>query len=231
MFDQEHGIVVALDGMSIDRVEEVIKELRELEFIVGYKISSDMALQGGLEIAVHQVKWLSGNKPVIYDHQKFGTDVPDICKAMVCSFADAGVDAFIMFPFAGPATLIAVLNEAKNIPELIPIVGGLMTHPEFLVSEGGNVTNVSNMFATSSMLGCRAFVLPGNKIEQAHNQLRNIDPSSSLFFPGIGAQSGQIHDLKGFQNRPVYAIVGRAITSAFDPADAAQRLWEDYMEV
>ncbi|HEY5500387.1 MAG TPA: hypothetical protein VIK09_00210 [Candidatus Humimicrobiaceae bacterium] len=41
--------------------------------------------------------------PIIYDHQKFGSDIPEICSGEILRIIkDAGTEALVVFPHAIP---------------------------------------------------------------------------------------------------------------------------------
>ncbi len=54
------------------------------------------------------------DKPIIYDHQKAGTDIPDTGRNFARVVKKAGVDTVIFFPQAGPETARAWIYHALD---------------------------------------------------------------------------------------------------------------------
>jgi orotidine-5'-phosphate decarboxylase len=190
-----------------------------------------LGLAHGLKATVDVVRGLT-DAPVIYDHQKFGTDVPAVCGGAVVSvFAEAGLSAVIIFPEAGIRTLEASVAAVKAAG-LVPIVGGEMTHPGYLSSDGGYIEPNApmRMYEDAARLGVQHFVVPGT---HADSMIRYKDRLSALvdapafMFPGIGrGQGGDIVEaFRAVLPAPAYAIVGRGISEEQDKRGAAERLW------
>ena len=133
-----------------------------------------LALEGAKKV-IQEIRRLS-DLPIIYDHQKYGTDIPDLSGGDILeSFKDAGVDGLIIFPFAGIETLKATVEGCRRA-NLLPIVGGEMTHPGFLVSEGGYIADnaPTNIYRDAARFGVDAFVVPGTKIDKIKEYIKLI---------------------------------------------------------
>ena len=104
LFNSKYGIIPACDVDSLEELERLVKATCNVEGIVGYKIGAILGLKFGLTQVVNVITRYT-NLPIIYDHQKFGTDIPDICGgAMLNVLKDSGVNIVIIFPQAGPET-------------------------------------------------------------------------------------------------------------------------------
>ncbi|MBU4374326.1 MAG: hypothetical protein KJ714_07815 [Euryarchaeota archaeon] len=92
---------------------------------------------------------------------------------------DAGVNIVIIFPQAGPETLKATIigSDDPKLKDtvkgcfnlgLTPIVGGEMTHSQYIVNDGGYLTNDApeRMYLDAAKLGVEYFVVPGTKTDK-----------------------------------------------------------------
>lgn len=245
LFNLKYGIIPACDVKRLEDLEKLVKSTCNIEGIVGYKVGAILGLKFGLPIVVEKIKSYT-DLPIIYDHQKFGTDIPDICGGdMLEVLKDAGINIVIIFPHAGPDTLKAAI-VGSNDPKLkdtvkgcykfglSPIVGGEMTHSKYIASDGGYLTNEApeRMYLDAVELGVEYFVVPGTKVDKMikyRSILSKVIKNPKFLFPGIGRdyQGGDVIEafnaVKPFSS---YAIVGRAIYAADDISKAAERLCE-----
>ncbi|MGC9554129.1 MAG: orotidine 5'-phosphate decarboxylase / HUMPS family protein, partial [Thermoplasmatota archaeon] len=101
LFETEHGVIVACDVSTLTDFCDLVEATCPVEGIVGYKVGAMLGLTYGLPALVREVRERC-SLPVIYDHQKAGTDIPPMGAgfARVCS--QAGIASFIIFPQAGP---------------------------------------------------------------------------------------------------------------------------------
>jgi orotidine-5'-phosphate decarboxylase len=233
----KYGIIPACDVTSLKELVNLIKETCSLEFIQAYKIGVKMLALEGAKKVVKEIRRLT-DLPIIYDHQKYGTDIPDLSGGeLLETFKEAGIDGLIIFPFAGIRTLQATIEGCRRA-NLLPIVGGEMTHPGFLVSEGGYIADdgPARIYQDAAQLGVDTFVVPGTKIDKIKEYaglIVDVVPNPWLMFPGIGkGQGGDI--AQAFKAASPYrcsAIVGRGIYAASDISAAATALWESASSV
>jgi len=165
------------------------------------------------------------DKPIIYDHQKAGTDIPDMGEKFAKVCKNAGVDAIILFPQSGPETEKVWIEAAKE-EDLGIIVGGLMTHPKYVRSEGGYLADeaVMRMYLNGADLGVTDFVVPGNKpddIKRIKETLEERGISPTFYAPGFVAQGGEISDAAKVAGKNWHAIVGRGIYESENIRQAA----------
>jgi orotidine-5'-phosphate decarboxylase len=223
-----HGILIALDMESLDQMRRVVGQTTAIAGIVGYKVGLTATLRLGLGGAVAHLN-SSTDLPLIYDHQKAGPDVPDMAPKFAATCKQAGVDGLILFPIAGPRAVVEFAGSAYA-HRLLPIVGGDLPFADYNFSGGGYVIDdaLDRIFRKAVEIGVDHFVIPGNtatKVERHARWLTENVERPVLFIPGIGALGGSI--ATAFAAAPgcdLYAVVGRAIYDAADPAEAARKL-------
>jgi orotidine-5'-phosphate decarboxylase len=228
----DRGLIVACDVTTEADLERLAAATGPLDFMRGFKVGVLLALSVGLRRACEIIRRHS-SQDIIYDHQKFGTDIPDICGGAVLGLLqDLGVTQVIAFPFAGIETLKAFAAGCQKLG-LEPIVGGEMTHAGFLVRDGGYIadTSPSRIYQDAAGLGIRCFVLPATKpqaMAMHRKAVEKLCPQPAFMFPGVGkGQGGDIVEaFRQVEPHAALAIVGRGIYAQPDPAAAATALWE-----
>lgn len=213
---QERSIVPACD-VELDRFETLIKESKDHPMIGAYKIGFKLALENGLP-KVCEVARKYTSKPLIYDHQKAGTDVPHTALAFANACKKSGIDAVILFPQAGPETEKSWIQAAKE-EKLGVIVGGLMTHEKYTRGDGGYIADeaVIEMYLNAVGQGVTEFVVPGTNpqmIEKIRIMLEHENIEPILYSPGLGAQGGDVKEALSAAGTHWHAIVGRSIYAA-----------------
>lgn len=221
----KRSIIPACDVDSLERLGNLVRETCGVRGIGAYKIGFELVIPFGMSRVVETIRKHT-NLPIIYDHQKAGTDIPD----MGTNFMNAckGVDAVIIFPQAGPETEKAWINAAKK-EGLGIIVGGEMTHSGYMEVDGGFMKNGSpeKIYQMAASMGVTDFVVPGNKPEKISHYRRLIESKgiSPVFYsPGLIAQGGDLTDSAKAAGENWHAIVGRAIYRSGNPSLAAERL-------
>lgn len=210
------SIIVAADVPSIEQLKRLVAAVRGVNGISGFKIGFDLGLTGLAEVT-QVIRSMFSEAVIIYDHQKAGNDIPDMGKNFAKRMKASGVDAAILFPFAGPATQEEWTKVCLN-QGLTVLTGGIMTHPQFLVGEGGYISDDApeRIFRQACKLGVRDFVVPGNKINWVLN-LRKIlveefgEGDFVLYAPGFITQQGDISECGQAAGGNWHAIVGSAI--------------------
>ena len=208
-------------------MRRLVKAIDPVEGVIGYKFGSLLALGFGLARVVAAFRALT-SKTLIYDHQKAGLDVPSMAPEFAAVCRDAGMDAVILFPVAGPGSVDAFVG-ATLAAGLTPIVGGALPLSDYLVPGGGYVTDdaLDRIIARAWDLGARDFIIPATDGAAIARHARTVGPRgpSRLFMPGIGPLGGDVERaFTAARPLPSVAIVGRAIYAAPDPAAAARRL-------
>ena len=219
------SIIPSCDISDLSKLKNLVKETCSVEGVGGYKIGLELALRFGIPAVVDTIRKYT-SLPIIYDHQKAATDIPEIGE----KFARAvkGVDAIILFPFTGPETEKAWIKACRK-EKLGVIVGGEMTHKGFLESEGGFINEKESLkiYELASEQKINDFVVPGNKPEKikmykAFLEARGVKPI--FYSPGLIAQGGNITESAKAAGTNWHAIVGRALYNAKDVNKAAKEL-------
>lgn len=196
----DKSVIVAAD-IHVEKLADILNAIIDVPGIGGYKIGFNLGLNGLYGITSLIKSKLRNRKMepiVIYDHQKAGNDIPEMGKNFAQVLKDAGVDAAILFPFAGPKTQQRWTDECFNAG-LKVIIGGVMTHEKFLVSEGGYISDDApeSIFILAAKMGVRHFVVPGTKINwvvKLKDILDNLlgPDEYALYAPGFISQGGDI---------------------------------------
>lgn len=223
----KRSLIPACDVPTIMQFSELAEKTAGVKKIGAYKIGFELALRYGLKKVTEVAREHTG-KPLIYDHQKAATDIPDIAGKFASVCKKAGVDAVIIFPMAGPETekawIGACMKEGLGV-----IVGGEMTHRAYLESEGGFIADSApeRIYGIAAGLGVRDFVVPGNKPEKIRKYRKffeNLGIKPVLYSPGLVAQGGSLTEAAGAAGGNWHAIVGRALYGAKDFRKAAEQL-------
>ncbi|MFH0832206.1 MAG: orotidine 5'-phosphate decarboxylase / HUMPS family protein [Candidatus Aenigmatarchaeota archaeon] len=225
MFSSNYGIIVACDVKTLDELRKLVDATSSINGIVGYKVGFILGLNYGLKNIVESIKDLS-DLPVIYDHQKASTDIPDMGTEFASVMKNSGVDSAIIFPQSGPATQEAFV-KALLTSGIVPMVGGEMTHPKYLAKDGGYLRDNApeEMYNNGAKAGAEFFIVPGNKIDsiKKYSEMLSKIINPKFCFPGIGRQGGDIEaafDACG--NNSAYAIIGSSIYKASDIKKSAE---------
>jgi len=221
------GVVCACDVDDLDAVSRLVERIDGVEGLVGYKLGSLLTLRQGLAGVVGAFRKVT-RKPLLYDHQKAGLDIPSMGREFVTVCREAGVDALILFPLGGPSTVDAFVRETMQAG-LRPIVGGALPLSDFLIRGGGYVSPsaLARITDRAYALGARDFIVPATDVPTIQRQARflTVRGGGRLFLPGIGPLGGEITQaFAATRGIASYAIVGRAIYAAPDPQEAARRL-------
>jgi orotidine-5'-phosphate decarboxylase len=211
----KRSVIPACDLPNLEALERLVKETCDVKGIGGYKIGFELVIPFGMKKVIETIRRQT-SLPIIYDHQKAGTDIPDMGEKFMK--ACKGVDAVILFPQAGPETEKRWIEAAKG-EGLGVIIGGEMTHPKYLESDGGFILNSApkTIYEIAASLGVRDFVVPGNKPERIAEYKkmlvsRGIKPV--FYSPGMITQGGDISEAAKAAGDEWHAIVGRALYQA-----------------
>lgn len=219
------SIIPSCDVSDLTKLKNLVKGTCSVKGIGAYKIGLELCIPYGICQVIDTIRKYS-NLPIIYDHQKAATDIPELGE----KFAKAvkGVDAVILFPFTGPETEIAWIKACKK-EKLGVIIGGEMTHKGFLESEGGFISEKESLkiYEIAAKEKINDFVVPGNKPEKiklykAFLEARGVKPV--FYSPGLIAQGGNITESAKAAGLRWHAIVGRGLYNAKDINKTAKEL-------
>ena len=218
------SIIPSCDVENLKELGRLVRATSSVKGIGAYKIGFELVIPFGIEKVLDTIRKIS-RLPIIYDHQKGGTDVPEMGKKFMK--ACKKVDAIILFPQAGPETEAAWVKAAQQA-RMNVIIGGEMTHQAYLMESGGFIEDNApkRIYEIAASMGVTDFVIPGNKIEKSMEYvkiIKNKIRNPVFYSPGFIAQGGRIAD---FARRldSWHAIVGRAIYEAKDMKKAAEEL-------
>ena len=228
------GIIPALDLDDLDRMRRIVEATAPIPGVVGYKLGAVVALRHGLGRAIAVVREFT-DLPVLYDHQKAGTDIPSMADGFTKLCRDAGADGLVLFPLAGRE---AVRQFARRTLArgMTPLVGGELPYPEYRARHGGFVHDsaLSRILEEATGVGVDHVIVPANDPRNVRRQLRLVRrhvERPSVFLPGIGALGGGIDAcFAAAEGCRRYAIIGRAILRARRPAATARRFAEEAMK-
>jgi orotidine-5'-phosphate decarboxylase len=227
---EPRSIIPACDVLTEQEFEHLINQTYDIPGIGAYKVGISLALQYGLKTLVDKVRQYT-KLPVIYDHQKGGTDIPQLGSTFSGICRASGVDAVILFPFGGRATEKEWIKACQD-EGLVVLVGGHMTQDNFLQSEGGFISDDGprRIYEVAAESGVTDFVVPGNKTElviKYKKLFQDLGISYTLYAPGFVAQGGAITDCGKVAGERWHAIVGTAIYAAKDIRKATKDLTKE----
>lgn len=219
LISSQKSVIPACDVPTIEKLQELAIATRKVDGIGGYKVGLELVIRFGLEEVVKKIRDHS-QSPIIYDHQKGGTDIPDLGAKFAKAVKSSGADAVILFPFGGAKTEKEWIKACRS-EGLVVLVGGHMTQPEFLMNEGGFIGDISpeKIYAIAVENGVTNFVVPGNKVEFVLKYRKLLDDllgegNFCLYAPGFISQGGDISETGKVAGENWHAIVGSAIYNA-----------------
>jgi len=216
-FTSGRSIVPACDFNDLELFAHLAEALADVEKVGGFKAGSMLVEEHGLGKVLETAKKHAPKKPVIYDRQKGGTDIPEVVYKQVEQYAAHGYDAHIVFPpMTGPETMLAAINAGYQCGIKI-ILGADMTHMGFDRAEGGCITmeDSARFYKIAALKGLRNFVMPGTKPDRIAFYRKmladsGVDPIS-IWSPGLVTQGGNISEGGNAAGPRFQGIVGRAI--------------------
>ena len=215
---KQYKIIPALDTADLGAALRLVCRVAGRESVYGFKLGFALGLGHGLPETVRRIRE-GTDKPLIYDHQKAATDIPDTGALFGDVMKTAGINEVILFPHTGPRTL-AAWTQALQERDLKVIVGAVMTHPAYLVSEGGFIADAAAaaICKQAAGLGVAAFVVPLTKPEVVAKLAQEVPftVQQEFYSPGFGAQKGDPARFPMLARH--YLIMGRSLLAAADPA-------------
>jgi len=228
IIEQDRSVIPACDVYSLEELEKLVDATCSVKGIGAYKVGFGLGLRYGLPKICRTIKEKC-DLPIIYDHQKAATDIPDTGDLFARVCKDAGVDAVILFPQAGPITEASWIDACMK-KGLGVIVGGEMTHPGYKMSEGGWIDDegITRIYEIAKGEGIRDYIVPGNKPDRIRFYADLLNDCNPIFYsPGLVAQGGKITDSAKAAGDKWHAIVGRGIYQAKDMKAAAKELTKE----
>lgn len=227
----DKSIIPACDVPTLEKLNQLVKETCSVDVVGAYKIGLELVIPFGIKRVIETIRAYTG-LPIIYDHQKAATDIPDLGVKFIQ--ACKGVNAVIIFPQSGPVTEEEWIKAAQK-EKLGIIVGGEMTHPGYLKKDNGFIDDEApkKIYEIAAKLGVKDFVVPGNKPEKIIEyktflESFNIEPV--LYSPGLITQGGSLTESAKMAGKYWHAIIGRALYEAKDINKAAKELAKALIE-
>ena len=229
LFADQIGLVPALDVASTEDMVRVVEKTCEVSGVVGYKLGLTGSLRLGLAGAVQAIRRLT-DLPIVYDHQKAGADMLDMAGHYASVCREAGVDALVLFPVAGPRTVREFVKHTIRCG-MVPVVGGHIPEPDYCIGGGGFIIDdvLHRVIRIATDEGARHVIIPAKEVDLIRQNVSWIQQNvtdACVFLTGFGPMGGKIEQAftaaAGCRSR--FAIVGRDVTQAKDPAAAARQL-------
>ncbi|NQV08751.1 orotidine 5'-phosphate decarboxylase [Candidatus Woesearchaeota archaeon] len=224
MIKYDKSIIPACDVGTLEELKNIVKGTCSVEGVGAYKIGFELVIPFGMKKVVEKIREFT-ELPIIYDHQKAGTDVPFTGEKFARVCKQAGVDAVILFPQAGPETETAWIKACQE-EGLKVIVGGEMTHPAYLMPEGFLSEDApKRIYELAASLGVIDFVVPGNKPEKILEYKKLLEEKGihPIFYsPGLISQGGEITESAKSAGDNWHAIIGRGLYKAENIKKAAE---------
>ncbi len=223
-FKKPPSVIVALD-MPAAGAGKLVQALGPAEDkIAAYKIGSINVLEIGIKETVAELRNFT-KLPIIYDHQKGSTDIPEIVAKQVEIAANGGVDSLIAVPLGAGGKSLEFFADACREKKIIPIVLLEMTHPganDFLAADASR-----RVFEKAVSLGVKYFVAPATKTEKIR-EYKDWGEKIMIMSPGIGAQGGSVKEAVAAGTD--YPIVGRQIAQSENPAMEVEKIYKECLE-
>ena len=86
------SIIPSCDVRTLEELRKLVSETCDVKGVGAYKIGFELVIPYGMEKAVAEIRKIT-KLPVIYDHQKAATDIPEMGEKFVAACKD--VDAKI----------------------------------------------------------------------------------------------------------------------------------------
>lgn len=214
----ERSIIPACDVPSLRHLARIADGTADVEGISALKVGMELVIRFGLPAPIRIIRSYRPRAIVIYDHQKGGNDIPAMGKRFADAVKESKADAIILFPFTGPVAEKAWIKACQEVG-LIVLVGSHMTHPEFVLEQGGFIplAQLERVYDIAVDEGITDFVVPGNQpdmVKKYRDRIGNRMQSDAfrLYAPGFVAQGGSISEAGSAAGDHWHAIVGTEFT-------------------
>ena len=236
LFKLNRGIVISCNFREFQKLEEMVKSTRGLSFVAGYKVGMELAIRSGLGKVVYSIRKFT-DLPIIYDHQKFGSDVPEIYrKSLFEAIKSSGIDALIIIPYSGKETLNIFVKRCFDAG-LVPIVGGGLSHKGYIIEEGGYLDNKAHkkIYLDAARLGVSHFLMSCSRLDRIKiycHKLENIVGQLKILLAGIDDEKcSNIPDAcEQLKQNKSFAILELTLPEHKDFAKVVLGFWENFQK-
>ena len=218
---RDSRLILALDTTDAQKARAVLEKCgHELAAV---KLHPEHALLWGKthKELVREIKNASG-LPIVLDAKLADVGHSNAMKAYY--YFGQGYDAIICHAFPGEAAVKAIV-DAADASERGVFVLCAMTSPGHLFSKD-IVKKAAEITKNADAAGA---IAPGNQYDVIALVRKELGTQPLILSPGIGAQGGDA--AKAAKAGTDFAIVGRSIIEAQDPAEEARRLRKSFNAV
>jgi orotidine-5'-phosphate decarboxylase len=226
-------LIVALDVPDADTAAELVNRLER--GCRWFKVGMELFTAAGPEV----IEPLVARGHLVFLDLKF-CDIPNTVAGAVRSAAALGVRMMTVHASGGPAMLEAAqnaLSSFKNPPQLLAVTVLTSIDQAQARAVGMDRSPAEQVELLARMgldAGIRGFVCSPQEV----GKLRALTgPGGVLVIPGIRPAGSQTGDQKriatpadALRQGASYLVVGRPITQAADPAEAAEKILEEMAE-
>lgn len=233
-------IVVALDVETPSQALALVEKLRGL---VGmFKIGKQLFTAAGPDI----VRQVVGMGEKVFLDLKFH-DIPNTVAGAGVEAARLGVSIFNVHALGGSAMMRATveavnnLSERENLPKpLILAVTILTSHDQASLNEIGLTAEINVQVKRLAQLASASKI---DGVVASPHEIKSLrmaipDPSFVILTPGVRPAGAALNDQKRVMTPGEavaagadYLVIGRPITGADDPAEAAQKIIKEIEQV
>lgn len=234
IFTPKNGILIDLNYPEKSKVAEAISSTKDLDFVVGYRVGPIPVLKNGLD-KIADILRDRADKPVIYDHQKFGSDVPDICSGKILDYIkESGFDAIVILPLSGKEVLESIITKCTKI-NLLPIVCGDLPYHGYFLAEGGYITTdiQQRIYLGAASLGVSHLMMSCNRMDKIKiycHQLDAIVGQLKIFITAISSPGcSELPDsCSQLMQKKVYAVFEKEFDSFEEYTSSLSTFWDSF---
>ncbi|HEX4008121.1 MAG TPA: orotidine-5'-phosphate decarboxylase [Acidobacteriaceae bacterium] len=225
-------LIVALDFPEAAPAIDIVNRLEDL--CCWFKVGLELYLAEGNTL-VHELRHRGCS---IFLDLKLH-DIPNTVARAVQTAAETGAEMLTIHGAGGPAMLEAAANAAaslKHPPQLLAVTVLTSMDQAQLAAVGverSPADQVLLLAAMASAAGISGFVASAAEVRA----IREQHPAATLVIPGIRPAGSQAGDQKRIATPAEalaaganYLVVGRPITQAHDPAEAARAILDEMHE-
>lgn len=230
-------IIIALDTPDLKRAKQLVKTLRKV--VSHFKVGSELFTAWGHE-AIKSVRWAGGH---VFLDLKYH-DIPNTVAGAIREAAKLNVSMLTIHTSGGFQMMEAARHAAeetarrqkvKRRPKIfgVTILTSLNERElkETLAVEKSLEKTVQNLAGMADKAGLDGVVASGNELSLIRSK---VGKDFLVITPGIrpawsvkGDQSRVMTPKRAFDLGANYLVIGRPITEAKDPLEAAQRVIEE----
>ncbi len=234
LFSLKNGILISIKSTRLSTLERIINACRDLPYVAGFKVNSEITLINGLNDVISTAKKQT-EKPLIFDHQKFGSDTPETYSgSLLDTIKASGVDGLVVFPLSGRIVLETIIDKCLKI-DLLPIVSGDLSYTGYFNDEGGYIYSDTQqrIYLEAASIGVSHFMMSCNRLDRIKiycHELGSIVGQLKIFFTSI--------DIAGCENLPdacsqikqnrAFAVFEDSFVSEEKYVSDLGRFWESF---